>query len=1343
MLSKLSVKKPLTIAVAVVLALILGVMSFGNMTTDLLPSMELPYVAVFTTYPGASPEKVEGTVTKPMEQVLSATGGVQGVTSVSRENSSMILLEFAEGTNMDSAMIELNSKVNLIKGSLSDEVGTPMLMKLDPDMLPVVVASVDVDGMDVREVSDYTSETLIPAFERISGVASVNATGLVERQLRVVLDQEKIDDLNQRVLRSIDEKLADAQEELDANRKKLEDGRRQLTVGQKNASQQMAQGQSELDDKKNQAASGATMLETTRQQLQSTLDGLLEQKDSLLSLIDARQKLEGQLQENSDAQAQLNRQLQNLNAQAQQAQETSAQLTQEMQSLQGQIDALPEGDPGRVPLEEKLEQCRQEKIQQDTLYTSFQQQIQAIGQQLGQLGLIEQQLRAAMAPLDQLTQSLGANSTQELQELLSTLEASIASCQQALAKIGEQQSGLEAAQQALKNAQTQLEEGKMTLTLQSVQTAVGLSQGEAQLASAQQELDTAKEAAYEKAGIDSMLTQANISSILTAENFSMPAGSLSQDGLDYTVKVGEAFTAQEELENLTLFSIDTGDIGTVKLRDVASVEMGDNSGDLYAKINGNDGVLLSFQKQSTASTATVSHDIKDVMQSLSESNSKLHITALSDQGMYIDMIIQSVLENLLLGGILAVIILFLFLRSIRPTITVAFSIPLSLVIAVVLMYFSGVTLNIISLSGLALGVGMLVDNSIVVIENIYRLRQEGMDRFAAAVFGAKQVSGAIFASTLTTVCVFLPIVFTQGISRQLFTDMGLTIAYSLLASLVVALTLVPAMSSRLLTKPAREPGRAFRAVLRGYETALRFTLRHKLAVCLSALGLLCFSVVSIFWMGTAFIPATQTTQMTATIEMPQGTTTQERREMTDAVLKKIQAIEDVQTVGAMEGGASSVMMGSMGASASSSGSSNSSSYMLYLVLKEDKTLTNAQIANRILEDTKGMDCTVEVSESSMDMSAMGGQGIQIILKGEDLDVLQSTATGIAQVLQGIEGTEKVEDGQQTANRELRVTVRKNDAMEKGLTVAQVYQQVAARLKTQMNSTTVTIQGEDYPVLVASSQEALTPDTLAELPLTGTQNQEEVSVKLEEIADITEGTTPASISHEEQARVYSVSAEVADGYNIGLISREVQNQLKDYPLPEGVTMEFGGENETINQSLSDLVMMVVVAIAFIYLIMVAQFQSLLSPFIVMFTIPLAFTGGLLALQITGFELSVISMLGFLVLAGIVVNNGIVFVDYANQLRLHGTERHQALIETGLARIRPILMTALTTIFGLSTMAFGMGMGADMVQPLAIVVIGGLTYATLLTLFVVPCLYDWLQRREPKKIKLPSLKTPDDE
>ena len=263
-----------------------------------------------------------------------------------------------------------------------------------------------------------------------------------------------------------------------------------------------------------------------------------------------------------------------------------------------------------------------------------------------------------------------------------------------------------------------------------------------------------------------------------------------------------------------------------------------------------------------------------------------------------------------------------------------------------------------------------------------------------------------------------------------------------------------------------------------------------------------------------------------------------------------------------------------------------------------------------------------------------------------------------------------------------------------------------------------------------------------MELSGKKGQEAEKVKLSDIASIGEGTSPAAIRHAQRVRTHPVYAEIAEGYNIGLVSRQVEEKLKNFDLPDGVTLEFGGENEQIKDSLADLGLMVLVAVAFIYLIMVAQFQSLLSPFIVMVTIPLAFTGGLLALQLTGFELSVISMLGFLVLAGIVVNNGIVFVDHVNQLRRQGVSRGEALVQTGVTRLRPILMTALTTILGLSTMALGLGMGADMIQPLAIVVIGGLSYATLLTLFVVPCLYDWMQKKDPKTVKIPRLELPED-
>lgn len=333
----------------------------------------------------------------------------------------------------------------------------------------------------------------------------------------------------------------------------------------------------------------------------------------------------------------------------------------------------------------------------------------------------------------------------------------------------------------------------------------------------------------------------------------------------------------------------------------------------------------------------------------------------------------------------------------------------------------------------------------------------------------------------------------------------------------------------------------------------------------------------------------------------------------------------------------------------------------------------------------------------------------------------------------MEGVASVSDGQEDSSTEVRITVDKAKAAEYNLTVAQVYQQVAAAVLSQTTATNITVDNSDLPVVVVPDSAGITTrETLEELRLTGTKNQEECEVRLSEIAAVTEAASASAIHRENQARTVTVTAQIADGYNIGLVSREVEKLLADYEMPEGCSYAIEGENEMIQSTMSDLILMIALAIAFIYLIMVAQFQSLLSPFIVLFTIPLAFTGGLLALWITGKELSVIAMLGFLMLAGVVVNNGIVFVDYANQLRLEGMERAEALVQTGRDRIRPILMTAMTTIFGLATMALGLGAGGDMLQPLAIVTIGGLAYATLLTLFIVPAIYDIFLKKDPKKV-----------
>lgn len=1207
MIPKFSVKKPYTVAVGVIMVLMLGVVSFMNMTTDLLPSIDLPYVMISTVYPGASPEKVEASVTKPLEQALATTSGLENISSVSSENSSMVILEFNQDINMDSAMIDINSKIDMVKGYFDDSVQSPMIIKMNPDMMPIMMLSIDIEGMDIKEITKYVNDTVMPQFERIEGVASVSAVGLVEDQLKVRLDNDKIEAINNKILANIDSELAKQQKELNTAKEGINTSKSQLESQKKTQTAQMETASKEL--------------QTAKKQLQTAIDAIGMSKEELQSNVDTA----------NATIAQNNVQINTLK----QLQANLSEGTDEYINLQKQIDEL---EALNVKLTEGVSQAKQ-----------------------------------------------GIQAYDSLKEL----EAK----------------------------EKELASGKATLEKELANASTQITEGEAQLNQAQEQLDLAKESAYKSADIKDKITPEMIGNILMAENFSMPAGYIKENGTQYSVKVGDQFSKVEELENLLLFDIDVDGVGKIKLKDVATIEFTDNSSDTYTNVNGNQGLMLTFQKSSAYSTADVTKSINETINKLSNDNKDMHITTLMDQGVYINMIVESVLSNLIYGGILAILVLLLFLRSFKTTIVVAFSIPISVLFAIVLMYFSGITLNIISLSGLALGVGMLVDNSIVVIENIYRLRNKGMSMAKAAVYGAKQVSAAIAASTLTTICVFLPIVFTNGMTKQLFVDMGLTIAYSLVASLIVALTVVPAMSSNLLTRVDDKEHRFFDKFVDTYEVVLRKALKHKVFVLVFAVALLVFSGYKAFNMGTSFMPTMDSTQMTATLTMPQESKKSDIYDRSDEFIDKLLTIEDVETVGAMESG------GMMGAS--------SDGMSFYIILKEDKKLTNLQVEDLIYEKTKDMDCDIKVSASNMDMSALGGSGIQIIVKGTDLDKLQEIANNLAKVLESVDGTIDVSNGMEDATSETRVIVDKNKAMEYGLTVAQVYQKISDIITEEKESTSVTIENNEYPVIVANNT-GISRENLLDYKFKATKGTEEVEIKLGDIASVENAESLSSINRDNQSRYITVSAGIDSKHNIGLVSREVEAKLKDFKVPSGYSIEMKGENETINKSLRDLVLMGVMAIAFVYMIMVAQFQSLLSPFIVMFTIPLAFTGGLLALLITGNDISVISMLGFLVLSGVVVNNGIVFVDYINQLRLGGMNKKDAIVETGRTRIRPILMTALTTVLAMSTMAIGVGMGAEMSQGLAIVTIGGLIYGTILTLVVIPVLYDLLHRRDLKPI-----------
>ena len=1284
MLPRLSVKKPYTILVAVVLVLVLGVVSFTGMTTDLLPNIELPYVVVVTAYPGASPEKVELAVTRPLESVLGTTSGLSHVSSVSQENSSMIILEFEQGTNMDSAMIELSGNVDLVKAQLDDAVGAPMLMKISPDMLPVMVASVDADGMDAKALSRLVDDTVVPAFERLDGVASVSGTGLLEEKLQVTLDQDKIDALNDKVLASVDEKLAEAQGELNSGRAKIADGRAKLETAKSELASKKQSGVDELS-----AAS-------------AKVDGAVASLSALLaeeSTLQANQKgFEAEKAGYEAAREQLKPTYDKLN-------EAVATLSQAASQMSKDI---PDNIAGLVALGE-------EAYNNDVLPL-----VALVGAGMPS-ELVESLSYANLSALQK--------GYEDVERRLQEVNAELANIATRTAVISQMKPQLQQGLDEATKGYQQLESGKMTAVNEITKgevtittTEQSLDEADQQLKDAQKQFEEARDAAYEKADLHGILTPELISNILMAQNFSMPAGYLIEGEDQTLVKVGDSYSSEGELADTLLFHIDAEGVGDIRLSDVAQVELVDNSGETYAKVNGNDGILLSFQKQSTASTTAVADRIEKEIAALTTANEGLHVTPLMNQGDYIHLIIDSVLQNLVIGGLLAILVLIFFLKDAKPTLIIACSIPISLLFAITLMYFTGVTLNIISLSGLALGVGMLVDNSIVVIENIYRLRSEGAPAHKAAVAGANQVAGAIFASTLTTVCVFLPIVFTQGISRELFTDMGLTIGYSLMASLIVALTLVPALGSTVLKTTVEKKHPWFDAVVRGYEKLLRFSLAHRAPVLLAAVALLGLACYGAATMGTAFIPAMDSPQMSATLELPKGTDTRTLYETTDEVVARMLAVDGVETVGAMEGGG---MMGG----------SSSGGMSFYILLGDDVKATNAEVARQLRDAVADLDCTLEVSASTMDMSALGGSGIEIELKGRNLDQLQAAADEVAALVESTEGTLEVSTGSGEADPEMRVTVDRDKAMRKGLTTAQVYAELAAALKAETTATTLTQGQNDYPVIVVGGADALTRGSLADYRFTVTNAEgEEESFPLSDIAEISERPGVSAIRRDAGSRYRTVSAGIDADHNVGLVSRELEKKLAAYQPPAGVTVTLQGESETINSAMGDLVKMILLAVVFIYLIMVAQFQSLLSPFIVLFTLPLAFTGGLLLLWVTGKELSIIAMLGFLVLAGVVVNNGIVFVDYANQLRLEGRERREALVETGRTRIRPILMTALTTILAMCTMALGVGDGAEMTQPMAIVTIGGLTYATLLTLLVVPVMYDIFCRKDLKPIDI---------
>ena len=1253
-MSRFSVKKPYTVIVGIVLVIILGVVSLSKMSTDLLPSMNMPYALVITTYAGASPEQVESVVTEPIESAMASTSNIKNISSSSSNNYSMVILEFEQTANMDSVTVEMRESLDQIKGYWPDTVGNPIIMKINPDMMPIMIAAVDVEGMDTLEISNYTNEELIAELESVDGVASVSATGVVEESVQVVLNQEKIDAVNEKIMAALDEKFSDAESQMDSAQSEIESGKDKLASGQNEMASQIGDAQNQLNDKKIE-------LFQTEADLNIKLAELQETKSSTEAGIASLQELQEQVQTLIANKSQLTAAIAGM--------QQAGQDTTEMEASLAQIEA-------------------------------------GLSAIKGQLAAQEGSALSASASDEELTAYVATTLTQAQQGLVQ-INAGIATIQTALENIA-------AGKAIINETLATLNESQLSGAIEMGSASAQLANGEQKLEESQKEFEEQKDQAYDSADLNNILTMDTLSGILTAQNFSMPAGYITEDGVQYMVRVGDSIDSVEALEDMVLMDLGMDGVDTIHLSDVADITVVDDSAESYAKVNGNPAVMLSIEKQTGYSTGDVTDRVYDKIEALQENNENMHVSVLMDQGIYIDMIVDSVLNNMIYGAILAVIILMLFLKDIKPTLVIAVSIPISVIFAIVLMYFSGVTLNMISLSGLALGIGMLVDNSIVVIENIYRMRSEGVPAKKAAIEGAKQVSGAIAASTLTTVCVFLPIVFTEGITRQLFVDMGLTITYALLASLLIALTFVPMMGSKILNKTKEIKHPWFDKFQNAYGRVLEKLLHVKPIVLIVMVVLLVVSAYASMSKGTAFFPDMESTQMTVTITPPEDAEFEESCELADEVTEKIREIEDVESVGAMAGGGTTMSL-----------SSGDDQITLYLILKEDKEHSNEEIAAMIAEKTKDMEGEIVASASAMDMSSLMGEGLSIQIKGRDLDTLQNIAKDVAHIVENVEGTKEVSDGVEETTPEFRVTVDKEKAAKYGMTVAQIYQLVYAQMEDTTADATISTDIKDYDVYLESvEQSTASIDSIKNLTFTYTDKEtgEESEISLSEVATFEEVEGLSSITRDGQERYVSVTAGIADGYNVGLVGNDVEKALEDYECPEGYSLEMEGENETINQAMEQLVLMLVLAIAFIYLIMVAQFQSLKAPFIILFTIPLALTGGFLALFLTNNEISIIAMIGFIMLVGVIVNNGIVMVDYINQLRREGMEKKEAIVAAGKARLRPILMTAMTTILAMSTTAFGQDMGSDMSRPMSIVTIGGMIYGTIMTLIVVPCIYD---------------------
>ncbi|MET3684235.1 HAE1 family hydrophobic/amphiphilic exporter-1 [Alkalibacillus flavidus] len=813
------------------------------------------------------------------------------------------------------------------------------------------------------------------------------------------------------------------------------------------------------------------------------------------------------------------------------------------------------------------------------------------------------------------------------------------------------------------------------------------------------------------------LTTQDVMDSVRAANQSASLGVIDRGTQELQLRMPGKYESLDEIRDT---HIQTGEGDFLRLADVATVERTTTDQNQQTLVNGEQAVVTSILKQTDANTVSVSDEIiaslDDVRTNLPE---EVSIDVVFDTAEFIRMSIDSVFQNILIGAAFAVLILLLFLKSFRATLVIGLSIPIAVITAFSLMYFAGETVNILTMGGLALGIGMMVDSSIVILEHIYTYRERGYSIKEAARLGASEIAPAVIASTTTTLVVFLPIVFVEGIASEIFTPLALTVAFALIASLAASVTLIPMLSSKLLTKAVDQGGRRYwfdrflDRVINVYQKALRGVLRFRKTTILTTLVLIVASVFMIPQLGAAFIPEADQGQIEISVETPSGTNFDTTRDVTDRVNTILEDDEDVIESNFVTVGGGGAAGGGM---AAGGGSSNTASYMVQLVPEGERDRTTDEVMqdwNDQTEDIAGADITV----SAMGASISGGSPVQIQITGDDYDTLQQLGDQFVQIISEVDGVHNPTTSAEESRPEMQITLDRDVASEYGLTQQQVMGQLQMNMMGQV-ATQFRNDGEELNVRVMTPEDSR--DTIEDIRNMNVQAPTGAMLTLKDIAELEQVEGPTTLTRQNQERQINVTSDVLDR-DLGSVTTDIEEALSGLDMPDGYDYSMGGEAQDMQNAFQDLAIALVFSIFLVYAVMAVQFENFLHPFTIMFSLPATIVGIVFGLFVTGLPFSIPAFIGVIMLAGIVVNNAIVLVDYINILREKGKERYEAVLEAGGNRLRPILMTTLTTVLGMIPLSIGLGQGAEAQQPLAVVIIFGLTVSMLFTLLLIPVVY----------------------